>query len=186
MEQREWREPITVELISKEQFCRIMDAIHEQDLLAESICDSLSQIADIFAFDVNNRYRRELENLLTYLFDDIGDWIGYWMYEGNWKQFSWWDEQNTEHIVSSHEELYDFLIDKVAIYVRVSTDDPRQTTSYELQKKYYEEFVNHHPNWTLVHIYADEGISGTSRFRRRILPRCPIRTEASIRSWQAT
>ena len=27
----------------------------------------------------------------------------------------------------------------VAIYVRVSTDDPRQTTSYELQKKYYEE-----------------------------------------------
>ena len=51
---------------------------------------------------------------------------------------------------------------RVAIYVRVSTDDPRQTTSYELQKKYYEEFVNHHPNWTLVHIYADEGISGTS------------------------
>lgn len=50
----------------------------------------------------------------------------------------------------------------VAIYVRVSTDDPRQTTSYELQKKYYEEFVNRHPNWTLVHIYADEGISGTS------------------------
>ena len=113
MEQREWREPITVELISKEHFCRIMDAIHEQDLLAESICDSLSQIADIFAFDVNNRYRRELENLLMYLFDDIGDWIGYWMYEGNWKQFSWWDEQNTEHIVSSHEELYDFLIDNI-------------------------------------------------------------------------
>ena len=26
---------------------------------------------------------------------------------------------------------------RVAIYVRVSTDDVRQTTSYELQKKYY-------------------------------------------------
>ena len=51
---------------------------------------------------------------------------------------------------------------RVAIYVRVSTDDIRQTTSYELQKKYYEDFVNHHPNWTLVRIYADEGISGTS------------------------
>ena len=50
----------------------------------------------------------------------------------------------------------------VAIYVRVSTDDIRQTTSYELQKKYYEEFVTRHPNWTLVKIYADEGISGTS------------------------
>ena len=51
---------------------------------------------------------------------------------------------------------------RVAIYVRVSTDDVRQTTSYELQKKYYEEFVTRHPNWTLVKIYADEGISGTS------------------------
>lgn len=44
---------------------------------------------------------------------------------------------------------------RVAIYVRVSTDDVRQTTSYELQKKYYEEFVTRHPNWTLVKIYAD-------------------------------
>jgi len=51
---------------------------------------------------------------------------------------------------------------RVAIYVRVSTDDVRQTTSYELQKKYYEDFITHHPNWTLTKIYADEGISGTS------------------------
>lgn len=51
---------------------------------------------------------------------------------------------------------------RVAIYVRVSTDDIRQTTSYELQKIYYEDFVNRHPNWTLIKIYADEGISGTS------------------------
>lgn len=51
---------------------------------------------------------------------------------------------------------------RVAIYVRVSTDDIRQTTSFELQKKYYEDFVIRHPNWELVGIYADEGISGTS------------------------
>ncbi len=51
---------------------------------------------------------------------------------------------------------------RVAIYVRVSTDDVRQTTSFELQKQYYEEFVSQHSNWTLVKIYADEGISGTS------------------------
>lgn len=56
----------------------------------------------------------------------------------------------------------DDINQRVAIYVRVSTDNVSQTTSYELQKKYYEEFVTHHPNWTLVHIYADEGISGTS------------------------
>lgn len=51
---------------------------------------------------------------------------------------------------------------RVGIYVRVSTDNVQQTTSYELQKKYYEDFVVRHPNWTLVEIYADEGISGTS------------------------
>ena len=55
---------------------------------------------------------------------------------------------------------------RVGIYVRVSTDDIRQTTSYELQKKYYEDFVLKHPNWELVKIYADEGISGTSTKKR--------------------
>lgn len=51
---------------------------------------------------------------------------------------------------------------RVGIYVRVSTDDIRQTTSFELQKQYYEEFVQKHPNWRLIKIYPDEGISGTS------------------------
>ncbi len=51
---------------------------------------------------------------------------------------------------------------RVAVYARVSTDDPNQTSSYELQKNYYEDLVSKHPNWILVDIYADEGISGTS------------------------
>ena len=51
---------------------------------------------------------------------------------------------------------------RVGIYARVSTDDPNQTSSYELQKNYYEEMVSRNPNWELVGIYADEGISGTS------------------------
>ena len=55
---------------------------------------------------------------------------------------------------------------RVAIYARVSTGDERQTTSFELQQRYYEDFVRRHPNWTLVKIYADEGISGTSLAHR--------------------
>ena len=51
---------------------------------------------------------------------------------------------------------------RVAVYARVSTDDPRQTSSYELQKNHYEDVVRSRPNWELVKIYADEGISGTS------------------------
>lgn len=51
---------------------------------------------------------------------------------------------------------------RVAVYARVSTDDIRQTSSFELQRKYYEDFVRQHEKWELVKIYADEGISGTS------------------------
>lgn len=51
---------------------------------------------------------------------------------------------------------------RVAVYARVSTGDPNQTSSYELQKNHYEDMVANHPGWTLVAIYADEGISGTS------------------------
>lgn len=51
---------------------------------------------------------------------------------------------------------------RVAIYARVSTDNPMQTSSYELQQKYYEEMVAQHPKWVLVKIYADEGKSGTT------------------------
>lgn len=61
------------------------------------------------------------------------------------------------------ENLYDDNVHKrVAVYARVSTDDPRQTSSYELQKNYYEDYISHYSNWELVQIYADEGISGTS------------------------
>ena len=61
------------------------------------------------------------------------------------------------------EDFYKSEVHKrVAVYARVSTDDPNQTSSYELQKNHYEDMVNRRPNWDLVDIYADEGISGTS------------------------
>lgn len=74
------------------------------------------------------------------------------------------DQNNYEYIPAKKPiDFYDNEVpQRVAVYVRVSTDDIRQTTSYELQQKYYEDFVKNHSNWTLVKIYADEGISGTS------------------------
>ena len=59
----------------------------------------------------------------------------------------------------------------VAVYARVSTDDPKQTSSYELQKNDYHDFVSKTPNWKLVEIYADEGISGTSLQHREAFKR---------------
>ena len=55
---------------------------------------------------------------------------------------------------------------RTAAYCRVSTDDPAQTTSYELQKEHYEEEINKNPDWIFAGIYADEGISATSMKHR--------------------
>lgn len=79
------------------------------------------------------------------------------------------DPDNYEYIPAKKPiDYYDSDIrQRVGIYVRVSTDDIRQTTSFELQKKYYEDLIRtRHPNWTLVNIYSDEGISGTSLKKR--------------------
>ncbi len=51
---------------------------------------------------------------------------------------------------------------RVAIYVRVSTYDENQTSSFELQINAYRDMVEEHKGWELIGIYADEEISGTS------------------------
>ena len=55
---------------------------------------------------------------------------------------------------------------RVCAYCRVSTDSDEQLSSYELQQIHYKKLVESHPNWDLKHIYADEGISGTSLKKR--------------------
>lgn len=56
---------------------------------------------------------------------------------------------------------------KVAAYCRVSTDNDDQTNSFESQKRYFKEYIEHHPNWELYEIFADEGISGTNTKKRK-------------------
>ena len=51
---------------------------------------------------------------------------------------------------------------RVVAYCRVSTKQEEQLNSYETQKNYYTERINAEPNWTLVAIFADKGITGTS------------------------
>ena len=51
---------------------------------------------------------------------------------------------------------------RVCAYCRVSTDNDEQLSSFELQQAHYRQLVQDHPNWELKHIFADQGISGTS------------------------
>lgn len=55
----------------------------------------------------------------------------------------------------------------VGPYCRVSTLAEEQEDSLSMQRAYYTEYVNKHPNWTLVDIYADHGISATSMRNRK-------------------
>ena len=50
---------------------------------------------------------------------------------------------------------------RVAAYARVSADKDSAFHSLEAQTEYYQEFVSRHPDWMLVGIYSDNGISGT-------------------------
>ena len=54
----------------------------------------------------------------------------------------------------------------VAGYCRVSTDKDDQANSFLAQKRYFRDYIAHHPDWQLYEIYADEGITGTSTKKR--------------------
>lgn len=60
---------------------------------------------------------------------------------------------------------------RVAAYARVSTDSDEQMGSVAAQKDYFEKLIQKNPEWVLVEIYADEGISGTSLNRREAFNR---------------
>ena len=55
---------------------------------------------------------------------------------------------------------------RVAAYCRVSTDEEDQLNSLDTQVKYYTGKIAENPNWTMVGIYADEGITGTRTDKR--------------------
>ena len=55
---------------------------------------------------------------------------------------------------------------RVVAYCRVSTKQEEQLNSYDVQKRYYTERINSESDWTLVAIFADKGITGTSVKKR--------------------
>ena len=64
---------------------------------------------------------------------------------------------------------------RVAAYARVSSDKDAAFHSLEAQTEYYRNYVSAHPDWDLVSIYSDNGISGTTIKRpefQRMLQDC--------------
>ena len=64
------------------------------------------------------------------------------------------------------EAQNEFRQKRVVAYCRVSTKQEEQLNSYETQRAAYIDMINKNPDWTLVKIFADKGITGTSVKRR--------------------
>lgn len=68
---------------------------------------------------------------------------------------------------------------RVAAYCRVSTDQEEQLNSFENQVDYYTKYIKSRPEYQMVDIYADEGISGTNTKKRegfnRMIADCQAR-----------
>lgn len=55
---------------------------------------------------------------------------------------------------------------RVCAYARVSSDSADQLHSFASQVRYYTDLIGSNEDWTLVDIYADRGITGTSTTKR--------------------
>ena len=55
---------------------------------------------------------------------------------------------------------------RVGAYCRVSTEMEEQQSSLDLQIKTFQDQIALHAGWTLVDIYADDGVSGTMASKR--------------------
>jgi len=68
-------------------------------------------------------------------------------------------------VIPAHDEIVARKL-RVAAYARVSSSSEDQLNSYRVQNQYYSELISSNPDWEMVDIYADEGITGTSVEKR--------------------
>ncbi len=69
-------------------------------------------------------------------------------------------------VSTAETAAHEYRQKRVVAYCRVSTKQDEQLNSYENQVNYYTERINREPDWTLVQIFADRGITGTSVKKR--------------------
>ena len=74
-------------------------------------------------------------------------------------------EQPRVIVIPAHDEIVARKL-RVAAYARVSSASEDQLNSYRVQNQYYSELISSNPDWEMVDIYADEGITGTSVEKR--------------------
>ena len=84
-----------------------------------------------------------------------------------------------EVTVINQSQLKEKALQRVCAYCRVSRSTADQLNSYSRQIRVYTEMINRNPDWQMVEIFADEGITGTNAEKRpefqRMIRMCEMR-----------
>ena len=75
------------------------------------------------------------------------------------------DLYEMKQALNTGKTIYDLPL-RVTYYARVSTDKDEQLHSLSAQVQYYSQYIQSCPNWSFLEGYIDEGISGTSVYKR--------------------
>ena len=75
------------------------------------------------------------------------------------------EQQQRVIVIEATEKPQDLKL-RVAAYTRVSSDSADQLNSFAAQNRYYTALISGKENWTMVDIYAERGITGTSVEKR--------------------
>jgi len=101
-------------MITKEVFIKIMGQIQKQDKIDKEVSKSLELVCDSWVmFNTKNLKYDALLHLLKEIFNDEGEWIGWWLYETCSKKVIYRNihtGKDVEDDLTEVEDLYDFLI----------------------------------------------------------------------------
>jgi len=98
-------------MISKEEFCKAIALIRQQEETDRTFAKALELVVDgRFVYGTENKYLEAASHLLSSIFRDTSDWISWWLYEDVEKVI--YDGDN-EIPVETPEQLYDFLVSEM-------------------------------------------------------------------------
>ena len=150
------RSAFAKDIFAQDLLCEYKKQTEHRDALKMQSCEVLAEImAKINGGTYNNP---TVENLLQTLSKRLAVTNGK-------KQYG--------YLRKDIKEIIDSIVDEIgnderiaALYCRVSTKQDEQLNSYEVQRTHYEERIRTEPKWSLVGIFADKGITGTSMKKR--------------------
>lgn len=100
-------------LISKEEFCNILNNIQQQKAKEEMLSNAIEEFTDSWFILKETSYEHDLLLLLKKIFNDEDDYISWWLFEDVDKVVWINDDDNNikkEINLDTPEQLYDFLV----------------------------------------------------------------------------